>query len=124
MQTELTLKYSSFFFHKSISLIKNETVVVDINDLTDEEIETLNTYITIGAIVSSEGLLYKTDKVEAETKTEDSAVQENTEEGQTDSDEDTTDNEDQDSKENLPEIKTVQKTKTATTRNKRTTTKK
>lgn len=59
MKTTLTLKYSSFFFNRSVNLSRNEPKTIDTELLDDVEIETLNYYIGIGAIFSSEGMIMK-----------------------------------------------------------------
>ena len=61
MITTLTLKCSSFFFHKHVNLIKSEPYELDTSTLDQSDVDALNQYIESGGISSSNGLLVLDD---------------------------------------------------------------
>ena len=71
MITTLTLKCSSFFFHKHVNLIKSEPYELDTATLDQSDVDALNQYIESGGISSSNGLLVLDNTQEEEQVQED-----------------------------------------------------
>ena len=76
MKTNLTLKTGAFYFLSTANLTRNIPVSVDLETLSQAELDSIKAYIAVGHIESSEeiseyNLKEQSDKVVKEEKTED-----------------------------------------------------